>query len=73
MPSAQQERITVMSSTNAPVFSYQSETHMPDWPRCFQTRLGAIRVLFCVPWAVNLGLPMESGIGWPSIFSKAGL
>ena len=35
----------VISSTCSAMFAYQSDTHMPLWPYCFQLRREAIRAL----------------------------
>src|SRR3954452_19731140 len=65
-PSAQQDRMMVISSTCSPTLAYQSETHIPLCPYCFHLRREAIRVLCAVPRDVWEGLPMESGTGLPS-------
>src|SRR6185369_12257440 len=72
MPSCQQDRITVMSSTCCAMFGYQSETQIPLWPCCFQVRLDGISVLPPVPMAV-IGFPNEAGSGWPARRSSSGL
>src|SRR5258708_28604945 len=72
-PSAQHDRITVMSSTCCPVLAYQSDAHIPLWPYCFHVLRQAIRVLSPVPRDVWCGLPIESGMGLPSSFVSRGL
>src|SRR5579872_6412818 len=72
-PSAQHERITVISSTCGPMFEYQSETHMPLSPYCFHVRFEGIKVLSAVPHEVCLGLPIESGMGLPASLASRGL
>src|SRR5437660_657892 len=51
-PSAQQERNSVISSTCCAMVGYQSDTHMPLSPYCFQVRDDGISVLEAVPIAV---------------------
>src|SRR5260370_25851845 len=63
----------VMSSTCSPTFLYQSDTQNPLCPYCFQVRLDAIKRLSPVPREVWEGLPIESGIGFPSSLVSAGL
>src|SRR5207302_7464998 len=73
MPSVQQERITVISSTCSAMFGYQSDTQRPLCPYCLKVRFDGIRPFFDVPGiAVNFGR-IESGIGWPAISSSFGL
>src|SRR5450631_2300484 len=55
------------------MFEYQSEAHMPLSPYCFQVRLEAIKALSPVPREVCLGLPIESGTGWPLSLVNSGL
>ena len=67
MPSVQQERTTVMSSTCCAMFGYQSETHRPLCPCCLKVRFDGISPLFEVPgMAVNFGR-IESGSGCPRV------
>src|ERR1700732_4663808 len=73
MPSVQQERITVISSTCSAMFGYQSDTQMPLCPYCLNARLDGIRPFFEVlAMAVNFGR-IDSGIGCPCISSSLGL
>ena len=72
MPSVQQERITVISSTCSAVCGYQSDTHMPLCPYCLKVRFEGIRPFFDVPGiAVNFGR-IDSGIGWPAMACSLG-
>src|SRR5947207_2455913 len=73
MPSVQQERITVISSTCSAMFGYQSETQMPLCPYCLKVRFEGIMPFLEVPgMAVNFGR-MDSGRGWPASSSSFGL
>src|SRR5215472_8085535 len=70
-PSAQQERNSVSSSTCSAIFGYQSETHMPLSPYCFQVRVDGMSVFDEVPIAV-ITLPNEAGMGCPAIRCNSG-
>src|ERR1700682_6506381 len=72
MPSVQQDRTTVMSSTCCAMLGYQSETQMPLCPYCLKVRLDGIRTFLEVPgMAVNFGR-MDSGIGCPASSTSLG-
>src|SRR6266516_425485 len=70
-PSAQQERMTVMSCTCCAIFGSQSDTEMPLCPYCLNERLVGINALLAVPIAV-ITFPNDSGIGWPASLARAG-
>src|SRR5579884_2480486 len=73
MPSVQQERMTVMSSTCCATFGYQSDTQIPLWPYCLNVRFEGISPFFEVPGiAVNFGR-IDSGIGCPCSSLSFGL
>ncbi len=63
-PSAQHDRMTLISSTCCAILGYQSDTQIPLWPYCLKVRLVPISELLPVPIAV-MGLPNEAGIGCP--------
>ena len=63
MPSVQQERITVMSSTCCAMFGYQSDTQMPLSPYCLKVRRLGINVLFDVPFVSYGETVVYRGIG----------
>src|SRR5262245_26256172 len=71
IPSHQQERMTVISSTCSAMFGYQSETHSPLCPYCLKVRFDAITPFIAVPIAVVLGR-MDSGRGCPSSSTSFG-
>src|SRR5690348_14204604 len=71
-PSAQQERNMAMSSACSAMLGYQSETHMPLCPYCFQVRCDGIKVLDAVPIAV-ITFPKDSGTGCPASRVNSGL
>src|SRR5260370_9154153 len=65
--------MVVMSLTVSPAVLDQSDTQNPLCPYWFQVRLDAIKRLSPVPREVWEGLPIESGIGFPSSLVSAGL
>src|SRR5262245_40820122 len=72
-PSAQQERMTVMSSTQVAISGSQSLTQMPDWPYCLNFRLLAMSgVPAVLPMAVS-GRGKLAGSGWPASLLSVGL
>src|SRR5260221_14346435 len=71
-PLAQQERMTVISSTCWAIWGYHSLTQRPLLPCCFQVRGDAMRLLLPVPMAVK-NLPNAAGIGWTCISFGLGL
>src|SRR3954468_18423610 len=70
-PSAQHDRMSVMSSTCSATVGYQSDTHMPLCPCCFHCRESGISVFDAVPMAVTT-LPNDAGIGCPASFCNVG-
>src|ERR1041384_6524011 len=72
MPSAQQERITVRSSTHSERWGSQSETQMPLCPYCFQERLQGREGGPNSP-IERTSLAKLSGIGFPAHSLSFGL
>src|SRR5206468_11239240 len=71
-PSAQHDRMTVMSSVNFAISGYQSETQIPLCPCCAHLRWDGMIALLLVPIAV-ITRPNEAGIGFPASLSSSGL
>src|SRR4051812_41512283 len=72
-PSAQQERMTAMSSTYLAISGYQSLTQMPDWPCCLNLRWLAISGVPAVLPIAVCGRGKLAGSGLPASLLSAGL